>query len=596
MARYFPSMKKYSWIILVCTVICLIAGFVLAKAQPAAYQVSSTLLVSAGAPGTNYPGSSASSTDSLGQSVDYATEIPTRSVMNFVYSSDPAIGQHHFSPDDLLVDVTAINPSSTTATIVLTATATHAADAVLLVNDVAKGYQAYKTKESQDQLDLQRQSLQNQYNQYHAASTALYNQIAALSPTDPHVPLLTADRGTDLTAMSNIQAQLLQLPPTQNLRSDIFILQPAKLTDAVSTSKSTTIIAITGLIGLVIGLLIWLLLVLLDNRVRADDQVPEKLGLSYLGGLTTNKEIQPGIVPSGGLVGQQLSDIGVNLRLTGVLPGQWRVPQGAVLLVTSARPVEGKSTVAAGLAAVLAHGGRSVLVIDGNLRNPTSHLTFGMTPTSFGLSGLLKSNGNENLDAAVQRSNIAGVWLLPGGAPMDEASLLMDQRLPAILAQLRKKTDCIIIDGPSLLSGSEASLLASMSDGVALVVDARYDKVNLLLRAKAVLRSLTNTPIGVVMNRSAQRKRNAYYAMAYNEESATAGTAFKQKSASNGNGHAEQVVGTTGSSSNLYSTPPVSPGRPNAVMPMDFPVMQPNLNPSSPFPSPRRMDMTPPQS
>ena len=604
MARYFPSMKKYSWIILVCTVICLIAGYLVAKAQPTAYQVTSTLLVSAGAPGTNYPGSSASSSDSLSQSMDDTSEIPTRSVMYFVYSFDPAIGQHHFSPDDLLVDVTAMNPSSTTATIILTATASHPSDAVLLVNDVAKGYQAYKTKQMQNQLDVQRQSLQNQYNQYKAQSDSLEQQILHYTnPSDPHVPLLTADRNTVNNAMSSIQSQLLQLPPTQNLKSDIFILQPAKLSDAVSTSKSSSIIAITGGIGLAVGVLIWLLMVMLDNRVRTDDQVPEKLGLSYLGGLTTNKEIQSGTVPSGGLVGQQLSDIGVNLRLTGVLPGQWRVPQGAVLLVTSTQDVEGKTTVAAGLAAVLARGGRSVLVIDGNLRNPTTHLTFGMTPSSFGLSGLLKANGNENLDAAVQRSTIPGVWVLPGGTSLEGATLLMDHRMPAILSQLRKKTDCIIIDGPSLLSGSEASLLASMSDGVAMVVDARHDKVALLLRAKDVLKSLTHTPIGVIMNRASQRKRNPYYAMAYTDESVMETTALKQKSTVNGNGNGsvyengrpDQTGSATEFSSNLYGTP-ATPGRPTSMMPMDFPVMQPNPNPPSPFPSPRRMDMTPPQS
>jgi len=597
-------MKKYAWIIPLCLVICLIAGYFAAKAQPAAYQVSSTLLVSAGSPGTTYPGVSASSSDSLSQATDDTTEIPTRSVMSFVYNFDPAIGQHHFSADDLLVDVAALNPSTTSATIVLTATALHQADALLLVNDVAQGYQAYKTKQLRDQLDIERQSLQNQYNQYKAQSVALEQQILRYTnPSDPHVPLLTADRSTIDSAMTNIQGQLLQLPPTQNIHSDISIIQPAKLSDVTSTSKTTTILAVTGGIGLVVGILLWLLFVMMDNRVRADDQVPEKLGLSYLGSLTTNKEIQPGTVPTGTEVAHQLSDIGVNLRLTGVLPGSWRIPQGAILLVTSAQPVEGKTTVASGLAAALARGGRSVLVIDGDLRNPTTHLAFGMTQSSFGLSGLLKANGNENLDAVVQRSNISGVWVLPGGATLEEATLLLDQRLPSILAQLRKKTDIIIIDGPALLSGSEATLLASMADGVALVVDARHDKVPLLLRAKGVLTSLTSTPIGVVMNRVARRKRNPYYAMAYNEGNATETTSTKQNSLYSGNGNGngvsngrpEQTVSAPGSSPNFYGVAP-SPGRPGVAQPMDFPVMQPNPNPPSPFPSPRRMDMTPPQS
>jgi Mrp family chromosome partitioning ATPase len=167
--------------------------------------------------------------------------------------------------------------------------------------------------------------------------------------------------------------------------------------------------------------------------------------------------------------------------------------------------------------------------------------------------------------------------------------------MPAILAQLRKKTDWIIIDGPPLLSGAEASLLASMSDGVAMVVDARHDKIALLLRAKAVLRSLTHTPVGIILNQVSQRKRNPYYAVAYAED--TASMLSGQKYSSNGydvtNGRSEQAgAAPSPSTPNQFATSSL-PGRP---VPMDLPVMQPNPNPPSPFPSPRRMDITPPQS
>ncbi len=258
--------------------------------------------------------------------------------------------------------------------------------------------------------------------------------------------------------------------------------------------------------------------------------------------------------------------------------------------------MEGKTTVASGLAAAASRGGRSVLVIDGNLRQPTTHLAFGMTPASFGLSGLLKATGGENLDAAVQRSNIPGVWLLAGGTAMEDSTLLLEQRMPGILSQLRKKTDWIIIDGPSILSGAEASLLASMSDGVAMVVDAPHDKIALLLRAKAILRSLTHTPVGVILNQLPQLKRNPYYAAVYAEDTANEGILSGQKYSSNGNGHdvrSEQAAAAPGPSTPNQFTSSSMSGRP---VPMDLPLMQPNPNPPSPFPSPRRMDLTPPQS
>src|SRR5205807_1708922 len=100
------------------------------------------------------------------------------------------------------------------------------------------------------------------------------------------------------------------------------------------------------------------------------------------------------------------------------------------------------------------------------------------------------------------------------GNPLEDATLLIEQKLPGILKHLRNKTDLVIIDGPALLSSADASLLATMADGVALVVDARHEKLPFLLRARELLASLTHKPAGVVMNRFARRSK-LYYATPY---------------------------------------------------------------------------------
>jgi Mrp family chromosome partitioning ATPase len=112
----------------------------------------------------------------------------------------------------------------------------------------------------------------------------------------------------------------------------------------------------------------------------------------------------------------------------------------------------------------------------------------------------------------VVRSNIPGVWLLPGGKELEDSTLLLGQKFPGILAQLRKKADLVIVDGSPLLSGSDALLLATMVDGVALVLDSRHDKLRLILRTKDMLSSLIHTPSGVILNRMPRRKRNSYFA------------------------------------------------------------------------------------
>jgi len=137
------------------------------------------------------------------------------------------------------------------------------------------------------------------------------------------------------------------------------------------------------------------------------------------------------------------------------------------------------------------------------------------------------------------RSTVPGVWLLPAGAPMEGASLLLEQKFQEILRQLRQRADLIVIDGPSLLSGADASQLATMADGVALVVDARYARFSLLRRAKNLLVSLAHTHVGVVMNRSGKRGRNSYYAATYGDDALV-----EQADVSGGayNGHSTGIV------------------------------------------------------
>ncbi len=504
MKRYFPSMKHYSWIVVIF----------MAKSQPPAYLVTASLLVKAGAPGTNFPGFVAATSDSIPQADDDVVEIMTRSVMERVYESDPRIHARHYTPDDLLVDITAAAPSTTASNIVITATAVTPADAVMLATDVARVYKQYKDGEVQQQLSTMRTGLQTQLTQLQQQKNTYETKINALpSTTVSQFATLNQELTDTIHNIDAVNAQLLLLP--QNVQSDITITQLPKVTDATASSKTTLVIAVTFGLGLVLGLLIMFLVIFLDNRLYGEDRVKEKLGFAYLGGLLNDHGLKRSPMQARGVAMQDVGDICANLRLTEVLPERWQAPQGAVLLVTSTRTAEGKTTIASALAATVARGGGTVAVIDGNLRHPTTHLAFGISPAGAGLSGLLRGNGTENIDNVVQRSALPGVWLLAGGSAMDDPTYLLGQRLPGILAQLRTKTDLVIIDGPPLLSGADAVLIATMVDGVAIVVDARYDKMPLLLRAKEILSSLSNKPAGIILNHLPSHQKDRYFVAAY---------------------------------------------------------------------------------
>ncbi len=610
MKRYYSSIKRFFWAVPICLLIGLLGGFAVGKSLPVTYIADSTMFVDVNAPDVYIPGHGAPPADSLIRATNYASEITSRLYMTYVYNSDPLIKQRGYTVDDLMSDVVA-TPSVTTASVLIVATTSNPEDSMLLANDTAKGVQAYVTTQSQTLLNAQRAAYQAQItaadNQKNADAAKLNSYGSASSP---EIGILNTDIQEQIHNIDAANTALQALPTT--MHSDIYVTGFADPETVTDSSRTSFYLEAGGGIGFVLGLLFMLILIFADERLRGEDQIKDKLGLAYVGSLFNNKEVEPGTAPTSGVPAQQLADIAVNLHLTKVLPGQWRAPQGAVLLVTSAQVGEGKTTVATGLAASVARGGRSVLIIDANLRNPGTHLALGMSAGTFGLSGLLKANGAENIDAAVQRSNLPNVWLMPAGAATDDGALLIEQKFSGILTQLRKKTDLVIIDGPALLSSADASIIADSVDGVAMVIDARKDKLKVLLRAKDVLHSLAKAPAGVILNRLPRQKRNAYYVTAYAAHKVeTLAPATSNGHNGNGsNGHAYDDTGTVNrnpiSSAGFFpaASVPLSPGRTMAstrnmqpdpgTMPMDYPTMQPNL--PSPFPTTRRGDMTPPQS
>jgi capsular exopolysaccharide synthesis family protein len=506
--RYLSKVKQYGWIVILCTCLAALIGYGVVKIQKPVFQASTTMYVIAGAPGNSFTASLTAS-DSIALATNYASQILSSSVMQYVYQSDPNLKNRGYGPGDLLADITT-NPSATSSTFLVIASASNANDAALLANDVANGFVMYIQTQTQQQLTNLRTNLQNQLAAAEKQkSTIEANLLTVPSNTDPHFTVDNSELNDIYHTIDTLNQQLIALPASAT--SNLVVIQSATPQSATPVLKANVLMALTAGLGLLVGILIMLLVIYLDNRLQSEDQIREQLEMAYLGGIAQSKALQEHPTRLDDSAAQELADIGANLRLLGILPDRKKVSAAPVLLITSPQVSEGKITIATALATTMASTGNSVLVIDGNLQRPATHLPFGAINSKIGLSGLLKPVGNINIDEVVQRTNIPGIWLLSGGVAIGAYGLLLEQRLPALLTYLRKNVDVIIIDGPAVLSGSEASILASMAEGVALVVDARHDRLPLLLRAKEVLNSSTYVPVGVVMNRFRQRRHNHYY-------------------------------------------------------------------------------------
>ncbi|WP_416145282.1 CpsD/CapB family tyrosine-protein kinase [Planococcus koreensis] len=179
------------------------------------------------------------------------------------------------------------------------------------------------------------------------------------------------------------------------------------------------------------------------------------------------------------------------------------------MVVTSAAPSEGKSTTSANLAVVYAQEGKKVLLIDGDMRKPTTHYTFHMGNTT-GLSSVLTRQ--TTIEEAIRATSVERLDLLTcGPIPPNPAELLASKSMDALIRQLRDMYDLIIFDAPPVLSVTDGQILANKCDGTILVVSSGNTEKEMAAKAKEAILASNSRIIGAVLNNFELPKDSHYY-------------------------------------------------------------------------------------
>ena len=169
------------------------------------------------------------------------------------------------------------------------------------------------------------------------------------------------------------------------------------------------------------------------------------------------------------------------------------------IMVTSCTPDEGKSLTIANLAVVLTQAGKSVLVMDCDMRNPTVHKNFGLS-NRVGLSSCI-SLGTA-LAEAVQETQVPGLYALTCGVvPPNPSELLGSERMQQLLQEAKEQYDYVLVDVPPVLPVTDTLLVGRIVDGVIIVIDSGNVKVEAARDVKQRLLRAGANILGVVLNK-----------------------------------------------------------------------------------------------
>jgi len=167
-------------------------------------------------------------------------------------------------------------------------------------------------------------------------------------------------------------------------------------------------------------------------------------------------------------------------------------------VVTSAMPVEGKTTVASNLAISLAQFGRSVLLVDSDLRRPRLHRVFEVD-NDLGLTTLVA--GRTTLSAVLHKTKIDGLSVLTSGPiPPNPSELIHSAAFASVKDELLKHFDYVLFDSPPMGAVTDAAILAPQVDGVLLVVRAGTSTLHAVVGARKQLNSVSARLLGAVLN------------------------------------------------------------------------------------------------
>ncbi len=540
--EYASLLWHWAWLLILLALLAGGAAYYLSSRQTPIYQASAMAMI-------NVAPSAQDSTTSIyiGQQLagTYSKMMTTRTVLDSVAQR---LGLEKLPGSVQVTPITNTQLLSVTVTDTdAELTASIANTLVTVFSEQIQADQAARYADSEQNLKTQMDTLEQQIQTTSADLAVLGQEIQDDNTT--LTALLTPDnvvrtqeeldqrasliQQTQSTLQSRVSQQAEMQTSLQNYRTSYTILLQSYESIRLAESQSSSGIllkdpAVTpggpiqphpfqsailaAVVGLFLGAGIVFLIEFLDDSLRDPQEITRKWGIPILGMIANfnsnnGNELITEKQPRSP-VSEAFRSIRTNLQFTSVTSPLH------TLLVTSPSPEDGKTTTVGNLACVFGQGGRKVVVVDSDLRRPRLHRLFEL-PNHSGLTDLF-IRPEENLDGAVQPTEVKNLYLLSSGSlPPNPSELISSRKMVEIIKTLEAQYEVVFLDAPPSLVVTDANVLANLADGVILVVRPSKTKRAAIKHTLEQLAQVKANIVGVVLNGVDVRKSHYSYYRGY---------------------------------------------------------------------------------